>query len=75
MALFPFFYANILHSSGTMSVLVVLIGFSLIVALIFLGAFLWSIKAGQYEDAHTPGIRILFDDEHIDPRNARDADA
>jgi len=58
-----------------MSVLVLLIGCSLVVALLFLGAFLWSIKTGQYEDSHTPSIRILFDDEHIDPRKAGDADA
>ena len=46
-----------------MSVIIVLIGFSLIVAIIFLVAFLWSVKSGQYEDDYTPSVRILFDDE------------
>ncbi|MEN8224417.1 MAG: cbb3-type cytochrome oxidase assembly protein CcoS [Bacteroidota bacterium] len=46
-----------------MSVIIVLIGFSLVVAIIFLAAFLWSVKTGQYEDDYTPSVRILFEDE------------
>ncbi len=46
-----------------MSVIVVLIGISLFVALGFLIAFLWAVKSGQYNDTYTPSIRILFDDE------------
>lgn len=46
-----------------MSIIYLLLGISLIAALTFLGAFIWSIKNGQYEDDYTPGIRILFDDE------------
>lgn len=38
-----------------------LIGFSLLVALIFLGLFIWAVKDGQYDDAYTPAMRILFD--------------
>jgi cbb3-type cytochrome oxidase maturation protein len=44
-----------------MSAMFVLIGFSLIVALGFLIAFLWSVKKGQYDDDYTPSVRILFD--------------
>lgn len=46
-----------------MSVLILLILASLIVALGFLGAFIWSVRAGQYEDDYTPSIRMLLDDE------------
>ncbi len=46
-----------------MSVLFVLIIISIVVAASFLGAFLWSVKSGQYEDGYTPSVRILFDDE------------
>ena len=46
-----------------MSVIIVLIGFSLVVAIIFLAAFIWSVKTGQYEDDYTPSVRILFEDE------------
>ncbi|MBK7500896.1 MAG: cbb3-type cytochrome oxidase assembly protein CcoS [Ignavibacteriales bacterium] len=46
-----------------MSVIVVLIGFSLLVAIGFLVAFLWSVKSGQYSDTYTPSVRMLFEDE------------
>lgn len=46
-----------------MNILYFLIGCSLLMALIFLGAFIWSLKTGQHDDVHTPGIRVLFDDE------------
>ena len=41
----------------------VLIGFSLLVAVGFLIAFLWSVKSGQYSDTYTPSIRMLLEDE------------
>ena len=44
-----------------MSALFVLIIVSLIVAMGFLVAFLWSVKNGQYDDDYTPSIRMLFD--------------
>jgi cbb3-type cytochrome oxidase maturation protein len=46
-----------------MSVIVVLIGFSMVVAGGFLIAFLWAVRHGQFDDRHTPSLRILFDDE------------
>ena len=46
-----------------MSALYLLIGISLSVALVFLGAFLWAMKKGQYEDDYTPSVRILFENE------------
>ncbi len=45
-----------------MSALFVLIGLSLLAALGFLGAFIWSVRQGQFDDDYTPSIRILFDD-------------
>jgi cbb3-type cytochrome oxidase maturation protein len=46
-----------------MSVIVVLIGFSIIVAAGFLMAFLWAVRSGQYDDDVSPSVRILFDNE------------
>jgi len=46
-----------------MSAMLILIGFSLTVAIIFLVAFLWAVKSGQYKDRYTPSIRMLFDDK------------
>lgn len=46
-----------------MSVIVVLIGFSIVVAIGFLIAFLWAVKSGQYDDDVSPSVRILFDND------------
>ena len=46
-----------------MSVMILLIAFSIAVAVGFLIAFLWSVKDGQYDDDTTPSIRMLFDDQ------------
>jgi cbb3-type cytochrome oxidase maturation protein len=45
-----------------MSAIFILIALSLIVALVFLGAFFWAVRSGQYEDEYTPSVRMLFDD-------------
>jgi len=45
-----------------MGVLIILILVSLIVALGFLIAFVWSVKSGQYDDDYTPSVRMLFED-------------
>ena len=47
-----------------MNIIFLLIGISLSVALTFLGAFLWAVRSGQYEDDYTPSVRMLFDDEN-----------
>lgn len=46
-----------------------LIGFSLLVAIGFLVAFLWSVKSGQYSDTYTPSVRMLFEDEKSKKEN------
>ena len=48
-----------------MSVLILPIGFSILIAGGFLVAFIWSVKKGQYDDDYTPSIRMLFDDKPI----------
>jgi cbb3-type cytochrome oxidase maturation protein len=54
-----------------MIVLFILIGLSLIVALIFLFLYIWSVKDGQYDDGHTPAIRMLFDDNEIEEQKEK----
>ncbi len=44
-----------------MTIIFLLIGISLMVALFFLASFIWSVKSGQYEDEYTPSVRMLFD--------------
>lgn len=48
-----------------MSVIIILLGASLAVALFFLAAFVWSVKNGQFEDDYSPAHRILFDDRAV----------
>ena len=47
-----------------MSVILLLIFFSMLVAGGFLLAFLWAVKTGQYDDQYTPSIRVLFDNNN-----------
>ena len=56
-----------------MSVILLLILASLTVGLIFLGAFIWSVRSGQYEDALTPAMRMLTDEpsEKISKTNSK----
>ena len=44
-----------------------MVGVSLLIALIFFGAFLWSMKSGQNDDLYTPSIRILLEDNEPIP--------
>ena len=46
-----------------MNMIFMLIGISILLALIFLIAFFWASRTGQHDDTYTPSIRILFDDE------------
>jgi cbb3-type cytochrome oxidase maturation protein len=45
-----------------MEVMVILIFFSILIAIGFLIAFIIALKKGQYDDLYTPSIRMLFDD-------------
>ena len=45
-----------------MSAIYLLIAVSLIVAVGFLMAFLWSVRDGQYDDSVRPSVRILLED-------------
>jgi len=46
-----------------MSVILVLVAFSILVAAGFLLAFFWSVRDGQYDDPYGSSVRILFDDD------------
>lgn len=46
-----------------MSVLIFLIPLALILGLIGLGAFVWSLRSGQYDDLDGAAQRILLDED------------
>lgn len=46
-----------------MEALFLLIAVSLLVALGFLGAFIWAVRSRQFEDDFTPSVRMLFESD------------
>ncbi|WP_088340375.1 cbb3-type cytochrome oxidase assembly protein CcoS [Robiginitalea sediminis] len=48
-----------------MSVIYMLLAISLLVALVFFAAFVFSVRNGQFDDAYTPSVRMLFEDEVV----------
>jgi cbb3-type cytochrome oxidase maturation protein len=44
-----------------MNVIFLLIAASTLVAVIFLAAFTWAVRSGQFEDDRSPAVRILGD--------------
>ncbi len=46
-----------------MNILYFLVGISILLALLFLGAFFWASRTGQNDDTYTPSIRMLFDED------------
>lgn len=50
-----------------------LLGISVVVAIIFFAAFIISVKKGQYDDVYTPSVRMLFDDELVKTNQAKNS--
>ena len=48
-----------------MSVIFLLIPLSIVIATCFLGAFIWAVRSGQYEDTCTPAMRLLLDEAKL----------
>src|SRR5688572_28586625 len=45
-----------------MSVILILILASLLMATVFLVGFIWSVRSGQYDDTTTPSMRVLMEE-------------
>jgi cbb3-type cytochrome oxidase maturation protein len=54
-----------------MNVLIYLIPAALFLGLLGLGAFLWAVKSGQFEDLDGAAERILIDDDVPDDSGSR----
>jgi len=48
-----------------MNIIFLTLGASKAMALVFLAAFIWATKKGQYDDLKTPSERMLLDDYEI----------
>ncbi len=57
-----------------MSAIYIMLPVSLLLAGIFLAAYIWSVRTGQFEDTITPAMRILPDDKPLSP-DAYDSDS
>ncbi|WP_411029912.1 cbb3-type cytochrome oxidase assembly protein CcoS [Spongiimicrobium sp. 3-5] len=55
-----------------MGVIYMLLTISIIVAIIFFIAFVFSVKNGQYDDSYTPSVRMLFEDELVKEPSSTD---
>ncbi|KYG76555.1 cbb3-type cytochrome oxidase assembly protein CcoS [Roseivirga echinicomitans] len=55
-----------------MSVILILILVSLVVAIAFLTAFFWAVKSGQFDDTYSPSVRMLFEDRVKKEKEAKD---
>ncbi len=49
-----------------MGIIYMLLGISVLVAIIFFVAFVISVRKGQYDDTFTPSVRMLFEDELVE---------
>ena len=49
-----------------MNIIFLLAPFSVALGLLAVGAFFWTLRAGQYEDIKGSAERILIDDEDLD---------
>jgi cbb3-type cytochrome oxidase maturation protein len=45
----------------------ILLPLALVFAAAVLGVFVWAALSGQFDDTHTPALRILYDDESAGP--------
>ncbi|PWG62493.1 cbb3-type cytochrome oxidase assembly protein CcoS [Sediminicurvatus halobius] len=50
-----------------MNILFVLIPLGLVLLAIAIGAFLWAVGNGQFDDLDSPAWRVLLDDERRPP--------
>ncbi len=48
-----------------MNIIFLTLGISITIAILFLTAFIWATKKGQYDDLTTPSERMLIDDYEI----------
>ena len=60
---------------ANMNIIFFMIGISLLLALGFFGAFLWSMKTGQQDDLYTPSMRMLLDDNEPTTNSSIDTPA
>lgn len=50
-----------------MSVIYLVLPLAILLAGLFVAAFIWATRAGQYDDLDSPAMRMLNDEDDADP--------
>jgi cbb3-type cytochrome oxidase maturation protein len=58
-----------------MSAIYLALPIALLLALVGVAAFIWSVRSGQMDDLETPALRIFGEDDERRGRDDDDADA
>lgn len=45
-----------------MNIIYILIPLSLVLVVFAVGAFFWAVRSGQFDDLHTPALKVLDND-------------
>ena len=54
-----------------MEVILILLPLAIGIAAFFLGAYIWAVRSGQFDDTTTPAHRILIDDTPVPKKENR----
>jgi cbb3-type cytochrome oxidase maturation protein len=57
-----------------MNILLLLVPLSVMLLALAIGAFVWAVRRGQFDDLDTPALDILVDDHQAHRPEQRDAD-
>ena len=57
-----------------MSAVYIALPFALLLALLFLAMFIWSVRSGQMDDLETPAHRLLGEEEERKPARKEDGE-
>ena len=57
-----------------MNIIFLTLGVSITIAIVFLIAFIWATRKGQYDDLETPGHRMLLDDIETENKNTNNTE-
>ncbi len=52
---------------GGVSVLFLLVPLAILLVAVFVAAYVWSTRSGQFDDLTTPAMRALHDDAGVSP--------
>ncbi|TNY26961.1 cbb3-type cytochrome oxidase assembly protein CcoS [Fulvimonas soli] len=58
-----------------MIILLMLVPLSLVLLAVAIGAFVWAVRKGQFDDLDTPALDVLHDDPPAPVHRAGDDDA